>query len=74
MSDTVIIDASGIPCPMPLIKLKKALSEYPGHVIELHASDKGSLRDIPAYCDLKGLSCESQESDRAYVFHIKGAE
>jgi tRNA 2-thiouridine synthesizing protein A len=44
------IDTSGLSCPMPLLKTKKALLEMaPGEVIEVVCSDPGSQKDIPKF-------------------------
>lgn len=44
------LDTSGLSCPMPLLKTKKALSEMAaGEVIEIVCSDPGSQKDIPKF-------------------------
>lgn len=48
-----VVDARGLQCPMPLLKTKLALNEmHPGEVLEVLASDAGSVRDIPAFLKL----------------------
>ena len=53
MSDTNIeftVDASGLQCPLPLLKTRQALRHMqPGQLLEVIASDPGSAQDIPAY-------------------------
>ncbi|MFW1678231.1 sulfurtransferase TusA family protein [Pontibacter sp. JAM-7] len=47
-----VLDASGLRCPLPLLKAKQALnSMMPGQVLQLLATDPGSIRDIKAYTD-----------------------
>ena len=47
------LDASGLDCPMPLLKMKLALNEMAaGEVIKVMATDRGSERDFKAFCDL----------------------
>lgn len=47
------LDASGLPCPMPLLKTKLELSAMaPGEQLEVVATDPGSARDIPAFIAL----------------------
>jgi TusA-related sulfurtransferase len=42
-----IADAKGLACPMPIVKTKKAMDGIePGEVLELEATDRGSLADI----------------------------
>jgi len=44
------VDCKGMACPMPIIKTKKAMDELlAGQVIEVIATDKGSLADIQGW-------------------------
>ncbi|WP_097461782.1 sulfurtransferase TusA family protein [Mangrovitalea sediminis] len=48
-----VLDTSGLTCPMPLLKTKLALNGMSaGDVLEVVATDPGSLRDIPAFIKL----------------------
>lgn len=50
-----VLDAKGLACPMPIVKTKKAMSDLePGQVIEVQATDKGSLADIQAWAKSSG--------------------
>ncbi|MFB1098482.1 sulfurtransferase TusA family protein [Terribacillus sp. JSM ZJ617] len=50
-----VLDAKGLACPMPIVKTKKAMKEVmPGQVIEILATDKGSLADIQAWAKSSG--------------------
>jgi TusA-related sulfurtransferase len=69
------LDASGLRCPMPLLKTKLELNGMaPGEMLLVIASDSGSARDIPAYLSLTRheLVSSSEEGDR-YTFMIKCA-
>ncbi|TXK84378.1 sulfurtransferase TusA family protein [Paenibacillus sp. N3.4] len=45
-----MLDAKGLACPMPIVKTKKAMQELlPGHVLEVQATDKGSIADIQSW-------------------------
>ncbi|WP_026470833.1 sulfurtransferase TusA family protein [Alkanindiges illinoisensis] len=60
-----IIDATGLACPLPLLKLKQALhSMAAGEQVVLIASDVNSLTDIKRFCEIAGHSLEiiSQEN------------
>ncbi len=47
------IDASGLSCPMPLLKAKQGLSRLQtGENLLLLATDPGSVRDMQAYANL----------------------
>lgn len=46
------LDVTGLRCPLPLLKAKKALMELnPGEVLKVSATDPGSQRDFQAYMD-----------------------
>ncbi|RXT08182.1 sulfurtransferase TusA family protein [Ammoniphilus sp. CFH 90114] len=45
-----MIDAKGLACPMPIVKTKKGIEEvHAGQVVEIQATDKGSLADIQGW-------------------------
>lgn len=46
------LDASELNCPLPLLKAKQALSKMAtGQVLQVIATDAGSVRDFKAYTD-----------------------
>ena len=50
MIQTDKIYAKGLACPMPIVRTKKVMKELEaGQVIEVHATDKGSLADMKAW-------------------------
>lgn len=50
-TDVPVIDARGLACPLPVLKLRKALTGLaPGTVVHLLATDRVALRDVPAFC------------------------
>lgn len=49
------IDAQGLLCPMPVIRLQQAAADgAPGDEIEVLATDPGVRADIPAWCRVHG--------------------
>ncbi|MBW7650911.1 sulfurtransferase TusA family protein [Anoxybacillus sp. ST4] len=45
-----VVDARGLACPMPIVRTKKAMEQLqPGQVLEVQATDKGSLADIQGW-------------------------
>jgi len=53
---TVEIDACGLQCPGPLLKLKEALATTgPGDMIKVTASDPGFYADVAAFAQAQGL-------------------
>lgn len=67
------INASGLKCPMPILKCKKGMSDLaPGQILKISATDKGAIKDFQAFCKQTGhelLSLE-QEND-VNIFFIK---
>ncbi len=59
-----ILDVSGLTCPMPIVKLKKGIDQLgSGQVLELHATDRGTLNDLPAWSNNAGHSILKTEQD-----------
>jgi len=70
---TRTVDASGLACPMPIVRTRQAIDELArGQVLEVIATDRGSLTDIPSWADTLGhvLLYARHESGR-YVYLIK---
>lgn len=45
-----VLDCQGLVCPMPVIKLSQAIKTLPvGAVVELVATDPGSVADLEAF-------------------------
>jgi tRNA 2-thiouridine synthesizing protein A len=65
------LDACGLACPLPLLKAKQALNAMSaGQVLEVRATDAGSVRDFKAYADLSAHELIStEEVDQVYI-HI----
>ncbi|MEP1216186.1 MAG: sulfurtransferase TusA family protein [Marinobacter sp.] len=67
------LDASGLRCPMPLLKTKLELNSMsPGQELEVIATDAGSARDIPAFLRLSDHELvSSSEQGGCFIFVIK---
>lgn len=51
----VSVEARGVLCPVPIIRLARAASSLPvGSVIELRTDDPAAVHDVPAWCRLRG--------------------
>lgn len=70
---TQSIDARGLSCPMPIVKLAQAFKALgSGAVVELLATDAGSTKDVAAWCRATGNELVEQTSDGAvYRFVIR---
>ncbi len=50
-----IVDARGVSCPGPILAAKKHIAGVTvGNVMEVLATDSGTLKDIPAWCRKMG--------------------
>lgn len=67
------VDASGLLCPLPLLRLKKALTEIAsGEVVKLIATDPAAHLDIGVYTDQTGHQIiEWTKQSPAQIFYIK---
>ncbi len=56
------LDARNLSCPMPVLKSKKALKELEiNQILEILATDPGSMADIPAWARTTGQEMVSAE-------------
>ncbi len=68
------LDARNLSCPMPVLKSKKALKGLElNQVLEIFASDPGSMADIPAWARTTGQELISAEErgPRNYRFLVR---
>jgi tRNA 2-thiouridine synthesizing protein A len=57
------LDARGLTCPLPILKAKKALSEmHSGEILQVLATDPGSLRDFQAFSRQTGNDLVEQRT------------
>jgi TusA-related sulfurtransferase len=57
------LDAKGLLCPMPIVKLAKAMKELqPSQVILLEATDPGAIPDVAAWSKNTGNQILAQEA------------
>jgi tRNA 2-thiouridine synthesizing protein A len=68
-------DASGLACPLPIVKTKKALKEMAtGQVLKVVATDPGSVCDMAAFAEQTGNALLEQGSENnKFVFFLKKA-
>jgi tRNA 2-thiouridine synthesizing protein A len=67
------LDCSGMACPMPILKTKKAVDALQtGQVLKMTATDPGSLPDVEAWTSKTGheLLGHEKEGDK-FIFYIK---
>ena len=62
-SRTIRIDACGLQCPGPILKMKKTMDQLtPGERVEISSTDPGFPRDAAAWCKTTGKQLISKES------------
>lgn len=73
MNITKKIDATGLACPMPIVRARKAMNEVEvGEVLEIQATDKGSVADLAAWSKSGGHALlDQKEEDGVFTFWIK---
>lgn len=66
------VDARGMNCPLPILKAKKALSEVvSGQLVQVLATDPGSMRDFKAFASQTGHELvEQQDSGKGEFVHV----
>ena len=72
---TEIFDATGLNCPMPILRSKKVLNTLStGDVLYVISTDSGSVKDFEAFCKQTGNQLlESREDEGKYHYYIKKA-
>ena len=71
MTDATL-DATGLLCPLPVLKARKALKPLPaGAVLTVRATDPGAVKDFEAFCRTTGNELvSSSEENGVFVFAI----
>lgn len=69
------LDAKGLLCPLPIVRLSKAMKEMqPSQVILLEATDPGAIPDVMAWSKNTGNPVLAQETvDKVMRFWIQKA-
>jgi tRNA 2-thiouridine synthesizing protein A len=70
------LDCSGLSCPMPILKTKKAIDGLQmGQILKMIATDPGSVSDMDAWTKKTGHELvSSEQSGNSYIFYIKKAK
>ena len=69
------LDATGLDCPMPILRTKKALAGMQsGEVIYITATDPGSVKDFTSFARMTGNELlESREQAALFHFLVRKA-
>lgn len=61
---TQTLDVRGQSCPLPVVRASQAIKQLePGQVLEVLATDPGSLTDFPAWAKSTGNQIVEQNQD-----------
>jgi len=67
---TTVVDAQGLSCPMPIVKAAQAVRGLQsGQLMEVLATDPGSVKDFAAWSRSTGNELVEQHADSG-VFHF----
>jgi len=68
-----VLDAKGLACPMPIVRARKVMKEMAtSEVLEIHATDKGSVADLTAWSKSGGHDfLKHEESEGIFKFWIQ---
>lgn len=69
------LDTRGLNCPLPILRTKKSMSGLAtGEILEVTATDPGSVKDLAAFCNQTGNEMLSSEKiDGDFIFRIRKA-
>jgi tRNA 2-thiouridine synthesizing protein A len=66
-----VLDARGLKCPLPVLKLEKRLAAMPpGATLAILATDPVARIDIPLYCTQQGHDCTMTTEAETFRFAI----
>lgn len=70
---STVLDVKGLNCPLPILRTKKAIKDIAvDSILEVIATDPGSVKDMEAFCKQTGNELvETSEAGGAYTFKIK---
>lgn len=70
-----LLDASGLNCPLPILRAKKALAAMEsGKLLHVIATDPGSVKDFESFARQTGHELlESKEEGSKFQFLLKKA-
>jgi len=65
------IDASGLKCPLPILRAKKALAQLQsGQVLKVITTDAHAVRDFQAFAKQTGNVLQAQHQSDASAVHF----
>jgi len=73
MEKTIVLDACGLQCPGPIMKLNKTIDSLTnGQILKVKVTDPGFIADSKAWCKKTGNTfIKNEKEDNAYVVYIQ---
>lgn len=70
---TSTLDTTGKCCPMPMVETNRAIKAMAlGDVLEIIATDVGTRKDIPSWCERMGQTLLSMsEQDKVLRYYVR---
>jgi len=67
------VDARGLPCPLPILRAKKALAHMQsGQILKVQSTDPGSEQDFTIFAKQTGNALiATEQADGTFVFWLK---
>ncbi len=67
------LDATGLLCPLPVLKARRALRDVPaGGILDVLATDPGAAKDFEHFCQTTGCELlQASEADGVLRFRLK---
>lgn len=75
MSETTTLDVRNQSCPLPIVRAAQAMNELPpGALLEIIATDRGAISDVPSWCTTTGNELlEKGEDNGEFRFLVRKA-
>lgn len=75
MSEPAELNTRGLLCPLPVIRTQDAVKQLrPGDLLNVYASDPGTLHDIPAWTRVHGhtlITAEQRNDDYFFCIEVQ---
>ena len=67
-----LLDATGLLCPLPVLKARRALRAVPaGAILRVLATDPGAVKDFAHFCQTTGCQMIEQSEEAGGVFRFR---
>lgn len=67
----LVVDASGLKCPLPILRAKKALAQLQsGQVLKVLTTDVHAIRDFQAFAKQTGNELLQQDESEGVASHF----